>query len=45
MDDYPFKDAKDFQSLANMLALQYSQSDIREFYLMRLKHGSLFNFS
>ena len=28
-----FKDAKDLQSLANMLAPQYSQSDIRECYL------------
>lgn len=28
-----FKDATDLQSLANMLAPQYSQSQIREFYL------------
>ena len=31
-----FKDAKDLQSLANMLAPQYSQSQIREFYLTGL---------
>ena len=28
-----FKDAKNIRSLANMLALQYNQSQIREFYL------------
>ena len=28
-----FKDAKDLQSLVSMLAPQYSQSQIREFYL------------
>ena len=28
-----FKDAKNIRSLANMLAPQYSQSQIREFYL------------
>ena len=28
-----FKDAKNLQSLAGMLAPQYSQSQIREFYL------------
>ena len=28
-----FTDAKDLQSLAGMLAPQYSQSQIREFYL------------
>ena len=33
MADHPFKDAKDLQSLASMLAPQYSQSQIREFYL------------
>ena len=33
MDNHPFKDVKDFQSLVSMLALQYSQSQIREFYL------------
>ena len=33
MDDHPFKDAKDLQSLAGMLVPQYNQSDIREFYL------------
>ena len=31
-----FKDAKDLQSLASMLAPQYSQSQIREFYLTGL---------
>ena len=36
MDDHPFKDAKDLQSLANMLAPQYSQSQIRECYLTGL---------
>jgi len=36
MDEHPFKDAKDLQSLANMLAPQYSQSQIREFYLTGL---------
>ena len=36
MDDHPFKDAKDLQSLASMLAPQYSQSQIREFYLTGL---------
>ena len=33
MDEHPFIDAKDLQSLAGMLAPQYRQSDIREFYL------------
>ena len=33
MDEHPFKDAKNLQSLASMLAPQYSQSDISEFYL------------
>ena len=33
MDDYPFKDAKNIQSLASLLAPQYTQSQIREFYL------------
>ena len=33
MDERPFKDAKDLQSLAGILAPQYSQSQIREFYL------------
>jgi hypothetical protein len=33
MDDHPFKDAKDLQSLAGLLTPQYSQSQIREFYL------------
>ena len=33
MNDNPFKDAKNLQSQASMLAPQYSQSDIREFYL------------
>ena len=33
MNDHPFKDAKDLQILASMLAPQYSQSQIREFYL------------
>ena len=33
MDEHPFKDAKDLQSLAGMLAPQYSQSHIHEFYL------------
>ena len=33
MDEHPFKDAKDLQSLAGMLAPQYSQSQIREYYL------------
>ena len=33
MNDHPFNNAKDLQSLASMLALQYSQSQIREFYL------------
>ena len=28
-----FKDAKDLQSLVSMLAPQYSQSQIREYYL------------
>ena len=36
MDEHPFKDAKDIQSLANMLVPQYSQSQIREFYLTGL---------
>jgi len=36
MDDHPFKDAKDLQSLTNMLAPEYSQSQIREFYLTGL---------
>ena len=36
MGDHPFKDAKDLQSLAGMLAPQYSQSQIREFYLTGL---------
>ena len=36
MDKHPFNDAKDLQSLANMLAPQYSQSQIREFYLTGL---------
>ena len=31
-----FKDAKNLQSLASMLAPQYSQSQIREFYLTGL---------
>ena len=31
-----FKDAKDVQSLVSMLAPQYSQSQIREFYLTGL---------
>ena len=33
MDDHPFEDAADLQSLASMLASQYSQSQIRECYL------------
>ena len=33
MDHHPCKDAKDLQSLVSMLAPQYSQSQIREFYL------------
>jgi hypothetical protein len=33
MDERRFKDAKDVQSLASILAPQYSQSQIREFYL------------
>ena len=33
MNDHPFKDAKDLQSLADMLAPQCSQSQIRELYL------------
>ena len=33
MDDYLFRDAEALQSLASMLAPQYSQSQIREFYL------------
>ena len=36
MDDHPFKDAKDLQSLVSILAPQYSQSQIREFYLTGL---------
>ena len=36
MDEHPFKDAKDLQSLASMLAPQYSQSQIREFYFTGL---------
>ena len=36
MNNQPSKDAKDLQSLANMLAPQYSQSQIREFYLTGL---------
>jgi hypothetical protein len=36
MDDHQFKDAKDLQSLVSMLAPQYSQSQIREFYLTGL---------
>ena len=31
-----FKDAKDLQSLVSILAPQYSQSQIREFYLTGL---------
>ena len=33
MDEHPFKDAKNLQSLASMLVPLYSQSQIREFYL------------
>ena len=36
MDDHPFKGAKDLQSLVRMLAPQYSQSQIRKFYLTGL---------
>ena len=36
MDEHPFKDAKDLQSLVSMLVPQYSQSQIREFYLTGL---------
>ena len=36
MDDYLFKGAKTLQSLASILAPQYSQSQIREFYLTGL---------
>ena len=36
MDEHPFKDAKDLQSLVSMLAPQCSQSQIREFYLTGL---------
>ena len=34
-----FKDAKDLQSLVSMLVPQYSQSQIREFYLTGLLPG------
>jgi hypothetical protein len=33
MDEYPFKEAKNLESLAGMLVPQCSQSQIREFYL------------
>ena len=33
MDNHLFKDAKDLQNLASMLAPQYNQPQIREFYL------------
>ena len=36
MDEHPFKDTTNLQSLASMLAPQYSQSEIREFYLTDL---------
>ena len=33
MNELPFKNATDIQSLAGMLVPQYSQSQIREYYL------------
>ena len=36
MDEHPINDAKDLQGLAGMLTPQYSQSQIREFYLTDL---------
>ena len=36
MDDHPFNDVKNLQSLGDMLASQYSQSQIRECYLTGL---------